>query len=701
MEGYLFKYVNMILGWRPRYFILSKTTLEIKQKKEDANGKRYDITSMNIFNEKKTEFSLEFRDRKILLKAFSEIEKATWLLAIKEQQHQILIGLQNQTCNLSSMFSSKNARSSRKESEKKDCNPYKKDFKTHIRDSLTSIQYSIFDLNIAINNLHLYLQENLKNEQLLKIYDSFLFVKQSLRSSIDDALLSIVDDEVEDENSLEKTHLFYEAKETLMDYPVDIKKENNNLEKNIAQADDKSDESASFDDCEEIGKFDTEEDKNVESLRLSRSGSRLDNIALFADRLKLCERYFKFQPRVALPNQIKSSNNMISDLVKAAMKEKAALPITYNEPISMLQRQIEPFQNYHLLDESFKCQEEELKIANISAYIVSELSLSINRLLKPFNPILGETFEFVDCKNQFRAISEQVSHHPPVSAYLIEGKNIFAYGDSKNKHKFVFLKGAIEMNFNSKANIIFHQSTTYHETFYDESMKVKPNSILNHYQYNKPNLIMKGLVYGTPHYDIVGVVNIEDLIIEGKNDICKAELEFLEEGKILGAVKGKIYKNKEVVYILKGNWREDLNLYDKSGKELIRQLWKVPNEPFIINQDVLNNYLLSSYGNNLNYLPEELLEVLPPSDSRLRPDQRLLEEGKFDEAEAMKKQLEDVQRKRAKVYEAEKKTYKPYFFKSLNDKDGGFYVPSAINYWEERENKNLGFIHDIFNTNLA
>jgi len=38
---------------------------------------------------------------------------------------------------------------------------------------------------------------------------------------------------------------------------------------------------------------------------------------------------------------------------------------------------------------------------------------------KLFNPIIGETYENVT--KEYRMITEQVSHHPPISAYNIEG----------------------------------------------------------------------------------------------------------------------------------------------------------------------------------------------------------------------------------------------------------------------------------------
>ncbi len=40
---------------------------------------------------------------------------------------------------------------------------------------------------------------------------------------------------------------------------------------------------------------------------------------------------------------------------------------------------------------------------------------------KPFNPLLGETYELQT--DEFRFIAEQVSHHPPITAWYVEAKN--------------------------------------------------------------------------------------------------------------------------------------------------------------------------------------------------------------------------------------------------------------------------------------
>jgi hypothetical protein len=47
-------------------------------------------------------------------------------------------------------------------------------------------------------------------------------------------------------------------------------------------------------------------------------------------------------------------------------------------------------------------------------YLLSE------RISKPFNPLLGETYEVVTPR--YRAVSEQVSHHPPVEAMQCQGE---------------------------------------------------------------------------------------------------------------------------------------------------------------------------------------------------------------------------------------------------------------------------------------
>lgn len=74
-------------------------------------------------------------------------------------------------------------------------------------------------------------------------------------------------------------------------------------------------------------------------------------------------------------------------------------------------------------------------------------------------------------------------------------------------------------------------------------------------------------------------------------------------------------------------------------------------------------YGFSRFAIELNELTEDILKDLPPTDTRLRPDQRLVEEGDVNQAEAFKMQLEQSQRERRKRREDAGITYEPMWFR--------------------------------------
>lgn len=50
--------------------------------------------------------------------------------------------------------------------------------------------------------------------------------------------------------------------------------------------------------------------------------------------------------------------------------------------------------------------------------------------------MLGETFEMV--QEDYRFISEQVSHHPPISAFYFQGDGFDGFGNTEAKQNFKF-----------------------------------------------------------------------------------------------------------------------------------------------------------------------------------------------------------------------------------------------------------------------
>lgn len=66
-----------------------------------------------------------------------------------------------------------------------------------------------------------------------------------------------------------------------------------------------------------------------------------------------------------------------------------------------------------------------MRLVYVAIGQISGMQCVIGRLAKPFNPLLGETYELVNSK--FRFFIEAVSHHPPIAAFDCQGENFRYY----------------------------------------------------------------------------------------------------------------------------------------------------------------------------------------------------------------------------------------------------------------------------------
>ena len=85
---------------------------------------------------------------------------------------------------------------------------------------------------------------------------------------------------------------------------------------------------------------------------------------------------------------------------------------------------------------------------------------------------------------------------------------------------------------------------------------------------------------------------------------------------------------------------------------------------------------MSNHTLQLNYLPNFLRHQIAPTDSRLRPDQRALENGDFKLAAEEKSKLEEKQRAVRRYHEKHKIEPKPFYFDEWNNPDD----PNKIYY---------------------
>ena len=86
------------------------------------------------------------------------------------------------------------------------------------------------------------------------------------------------------------------------------------------------------------------------------------------------------------------------------------LQVNFSEPLSMLQRLTEELEYSEILDQAALCEDSCEQLAYVAAFTVSAYATTLFRTGKPFNPLLGETFEF-DRTEDFgwRSLAEQVS----------------------------------------------------------------------------------------------------------------------------------------------------------------------------------------------------------------------------------------------------------------------------------------------------
>lgn len=85
------------------------------------------------------------------------------------------------------------------------------------------------------------------------------------------------------------------------------------------------------------------------------------------------------------------------------------MQVNFNEPLSMLQRLTEDLEYHDLLDKAAKCESSMEQMCYVAAFSVSSYSTTVHRTAKPFNPLLGETYELDRLEEQgYRSLCEQV-----------------------------------------------------------------------------------------------------------------------------------------------------------------------------------------------------------------------------------------------------------------------------------------------------
>ncbi|KAJ3608189.1 hypothetical protein NHX12_025239, partial [Muraenolepis orangiensis] len=357
-------------------------------------------------------------------------------------------------------------------------------------------------------------------------------------------------------------------------------------------------------------------------------------------------------------------NNIGKDLSRVSM------PAPLNEPINLLQRLCEELEYSDLLDTASRTPDPYQRMVIIAAFAISGYSTAIFRnRYKPFNPVLGETYECVRDDMGFRLISEQVCHHPPISACHAESENFSFWQDQRWKNKF-----------------------------WGKSLEIVPTGMVNvtlpsygdHYEWNKVVTCIHNVLSQQRYLEHYGEVTIANL----NSPVCTCKITFVKtrywgSDASRNEVQGTVLdQSGSVVHRFGGLWHEGIYCDTLPTPTCI---WKPNAQP----KDYLLYYGFSAFAMELNELTPDLLPLLPPTDSRLRPDQRMLEDGLVDESDKKKDEVEEVQRGRRKVMTKRGEDHQPRFFKKAKDSSGRDVWLTNGSYWKLRESPGFSNVEEM------
>ncbi|KAM4616866.1 oxysterol-binding protein 2 isoform 1-T1 [Polymixia lowei] len=405
------------------------------------------------------------------------------------------------------------------------------------------------------------------------------------------------------------------------------------------------------------------------------------------------------QRRTHIPDKPNYSLNLWSIMKNCIGKElsKIPMPVNFNEPLSMLQRLSEDLEYHELLDKAARCDSSLEQMCLVAAFSVSSYSTTVHRTAKPFNPLLGETYE-LDRLEEFgyRSLCEQVSHHPPAAAHHVISQRgwtlwqeITIASKFRGKYLSIMPLGAIHLQFHSSGN---------------------------HYVWRKVTSTVHNIIVGKLWIDQSGDIEI---VNHRTKETCQLKFSpysyFSREvpRKVTGVVADS---GGQAHYILSGTWDdkiESAKIVQSSrggtgseGKQKTvyqtlspKLLWK----KYPLPENAENMYYFSALALSLN----ESEDGVGLTDSRLRPDQRLMEAGRWDEANSEKQRLEEKQRAVRRRREAEASDaldegreyegYQPlWFHQRRNSVTGETNYVYKGGYWETKERQDWSMCPEIF-----
>ncbi|KAK6314554.1 hypothetical protein J4Q44_G00140830 [Coregonus suidteri] len=227
---------------------------------------------------------------------------------------------------------------------------------------------------------------------------------------------------------------------------------------------------------------------------------------------------------------------------------KVVLPTFILEPRSFLDKLSDYYYHADFLSEAAVEENAYNRMKKVVKWYISGFYKKPQGLKKPYNPIIGETYRcmWLHSKTNSKTfyISEQVSHHPPVSAFYVSNRKDGFCLSGSILAKSKFYGNSLSAILDGEARLTF----------------------LNRgedYVMNMPYAHCKGILYGTMTLELAGQITIAC-----EKTGYSAQLEFklkpfLGNNDSVNQISGKIKLGKEVLATLEGHWDSEIFINDK------------------------------------------------------------------------------------------------------------------------------------------
>uniref|UniRef100_A0A673ZRZ4 Oxysterol-binding protein n=1 Tax=Salmo trutta TaxID=8032 RepID=A0A673ZRZ4_SALTR len=691
-KGWLFKWTNYLKGYQRRWFVLSNGLLSYyRTQAEMAHTCRgtINLATAHIDTEDACNIVLSSGGRTYHLKASTEVERQRWVTALELAKAKAIRMMNDQSDD--SGDEEPTTQSDRSEG---------------IQGTLKTLISKLDDLstcNDLIAKHGAALQRSLSELEALRVPveggEKIKGVNEraTLFRITSNAMINACRDFLD----LAETHsrrwqraLQYEREQRIhLEETIEqLAKQHNSLERAWREAPTLSKGEASDED-EDTEYFDAMEDSPAfitvtATENTQHSGGHTNDWN--QDNVSVSPTNSSQKRRSRIPDKPNYSLNLWSIMKNCIGKElsKIPMPVNFNEPLSMLQRLTEDLEYHELLDKAACCESSLEQLCLVAAFSVSSYSTTVHRTAKPFNPLLGETYELDRLDDLgYRSLCEQVSHHPPAAAHHVISQRgwtlwqqITISSKFRGKYLSIMPLGAIHLQFHSSENHYVWRKviSTVHniivgKLWIDQSGDIE---IVNHR--TKETCQLKFSPYSYFSRDVprkvTGVVSDSGgqahYILSGTWD------DKIESSKIVQSSKGG-----------SGSEGKQKTVYQTLSPKLLWKKYPLPD-------NAENMYFFSSLALTLNE-PEDGVGL---TDSRLRPDQRLMEAGRWDEANSEKQRLEEKQRavRRRREAEATDGFQPQWFHKRKNDITGETTFVYKGGYWEAKDSQDWSTCSEIF-----